>query len=44
VGELLEGRGIDYPHLVNVTFKAAPKATRIGATMLALPLEEGEES
>jgi len=42
VGELLEGKGIDYPHLVNVTFKAAPRATRAEATTLTLPLGESE--
>jgi len=42
VRELLEGRGIDYPHLVNVTFKAAPRAARPAATTLALLLGEGE--
>src|SRR5262245_2154166 len=35
VGELLEGKSIGYPHLVNVTFKAAPRATRAETTTLA---------
>jgi hypothetical protein len=42
VRELLEGQGIDYPHHVNVTFRAAPKAARPEATTLALPWGEGE--
>jgi hypothetical protein len=42
VGELLAGTRLDYPHLVNVTFKAAPRAARVEATTLALPLGEGE--
>ena len=42
VAELLDGKGIDYPRLVNVTFKAAPKTQRADATTLALPLGEGE--
>jgi hypothetical protein len=42
VHELLEGKGIDYPHLVNVTLKAAAKARRSEATIFALPLDESE--
>ena len=26
ISELLEGKGLDYPHVANVTFKRAPKA------------------
>ena len=42
VAELLDGKAIDYPRLVNVTFKAAPKAAHVEATTLALPLGEEE--
>jgi DNA modification methylase len=42
VEELLEGKGIDYPRHVNVTFKAAPKATPTEATTLALPWGKGD--
>jgi site-specific DNA-methyltransferase (adenine-specific) len=41
IAELLAGKGIDYPHLVNVTFKAAPRARRGEAVPLALPLGDG---
>jgi hypothetical protein len=44
VEELLEGKDIDYPRLVNVTFKAAPKAERAETTTLALPLGEEESA
>lgn len=39
---LLEGKGIDYPRLVNVTFKPAPRAKGKAPTTLALPLDEGD--
>ncbi|MHB8526072.1 MAG: hypothetical protein ACYDD2_07955 [Candidatus Acidiferrales bacterium] len=26
IAELLDGKGIDYPHMSNVTFKRAPRA------------------
>jgi hypothetical protein len=42
IKELLEGKGIDYPHPVNVTFKRAPKAETPVAEQLeltALPAE-----
>jgi site-specific DNA-methyltransferase (adenine-specific) len=39
VQELLEGKAIDYPRLVNVTFKPAPKAKGEAPQTLTLPLE-----
>ena len=36
IQELLEGRGIDYPHPTNVTFKRAPRAETPGAEQLSL--------
>ena len=42
--ELLEGKRIDYPHVVNVTFKVAPKTRRAEAISLDLPLDDGEEA
>jgi hypothetical protein len=42
VGELLEGRQIDYPHVTGVTFKKAPKAEPEGPEALTLDdLEPG---
>lgn len=38
VRELLQGRGIDYPQPVNVTFRRAPQARRQEVETLALPL------
>ncbi|MGH7703622.1 MAG: DNA methyltransferase, partial [Gemmatimonadales bacterium] len=42
VGELLDGKGIDYPRTagVNQTFKAAPKAQREDAVALHLPFDQ----
>jgi site-specific DNA-methyltransferase (adenine-specific) len=40
VRELLDGKPIDYPRQVNVTFKTAPKAKGEAPTTLTLPLEE----
>lgn len=40
IAELLEGKGIDYPHMVNVTFKRAPRAQPAQAEQLSLtPVE-----
>jgi site-specific DNA-methyltransferase (adenine-specific) len=36
IAELFEGRGIDYPHPVNVTFKRAPRAAAPAAEQLEL--------
>lgn len=44
VAELLQGRGIDYPRQVNITFKTAPKAPREGAEALTLPFHQEESS
>lgn len=44
IAELLEGRGIDYPRAVNISFKRAPKATRDAAEALSLPFHEQEAS
>jgi site-specific DNA-methyltransferase (adenine-specific) len=40
VQELFEGKTIDYPHHVNVTFKAAPRVRRDEAIPLELPWGE----
>jgi site-specific DNA-methyltransferase (adenine-specific) len=42
VAELLDGKGIDYPRAVNVTFKTAPKAKRGSPENLALSWDEQE--
>jgi hypothetical protein len=42
VAELLDGKGIDYPRAVNVTFKTAPKAKRASPENLALSWDEQE--
>jgi DNA methylase len=42
VRELLEGKGIDYPRLTNVTFRTAPRVRREDAIPLKLPLGEDE--
>jgi DNA modification methylase len=44
VGELLEGKSIDYPYLTNVTFRAAPRVKREEAIPLELPLGKGEDT
>jgi hypothetical protein len=42
VRELLDGKTIDYPRQVNVTFKTAPKGET--PQTLTLPLGEGDGS
>jgi hypothetical protein len=42
IEELLAGRGIEYPRLVDVTFKPAPKAKAAVAENLTLALGESE--
>jgi DNA modification methylase len=42
IKELLEGKGIDYPHPVNVTFKRAPKAETAVAEQLELTAPPAE--
>ena len=42
VAELLDGKGIDYPRTVNVTFKTAPKAKGQTPENLALSWEAEE--
>jgi hypothetical protein len=42
IADLLEGKGIDYPHLSNVTFKRAPKA--LGPETQQLTLTPNEPS
>jgi site-specific DNA-methyltransferase (adenine-specific) len=39
IAELLDGKGIDYPHPANVTFKRAPKALAAQAEQLTLASE-----
>lgn len=44
IAELLAGKKLDYPHGLNVTFRAAPRAKGEEGEVLALPLAaEGEE-
>ncbi len=40
IAELLEGKGIDYPHMSNVTFKRAPRAEPPQAEQLTLSASE----
>lgn len=42
IAELLEGKGIDYPHMSNVTYKRAPRAEKAQPEQLTLaaPAEE----
>ena len=41
VGQLLEGKQIDYPHVTGVTFKKAPKAEQDAPEMEPLPGLDG---
>ena len=42
VGELLEGKEIEYPRTLDVTFKKAPKARGAAAKSIGLPLGDEE--
>lgn len=44
IAELLEGKGIDYPHMSNVTFKRAPRAEAPQPEQLTLAAAEGTRS
>lgn len=44
IAELLESKGIDYPHMSNVTFKRAPRAESPQPEQLTLAAAEGTRS
>jgi hypothetical protein len=43
IAQLLMGAAVDYPRLLNATFKQAPKARGAAAKNMSLPLGETDE-